>query len=100
MYRPKTVIYLAVQNVEYWLLYLKLNAEGKNLKAFSLENRPRSEVKQEVYGEGRPRPERQNQVIADLTQQLDIDFLIQYSRSFNQAFMTLKAAIDAVKKQA
>ncbi len=100
MYRPKTVIYLAVQNVEYWLLYLKLNAEGKRLKAFSLENRPRSEVKQEVYGEGRPRPERQNQVIADLTQQLDIDFLIQYSRSFNQAFMTLKAAIDAVKKQA
>ncbi|MCP1385942.1 hypothetical protein [Runella salmonicolor] len=79
----KTFIFIPVQCIEHWLLYLKYKKEHPHSNKNEVYERiSRPEAKKQMYGFPRPVAEKQSKVIADLTQNMDINWLENRSASF------------------
>ncbi|NBB21527.1 hypothetical protein GVN20_19325 [Runella sp. CRIBMP] len=79
----KTFIFIPVQCIEHWLLYLKYKKDHPHSnKNEAYERISRPEAKKQMYGFPRPVAEKQSKVVADLTQNMDINWLENRSASF------------------
>lgn len=79
----KTFIFIPVQCIEHWLLYLKYKKDHPHSNKNEVYERiSRPEAKKQMYGFPRPVAEKQSMVIGDLTRHMDINWLENRSASF------------------
>ncbi|MCA0233863.1 MAG: hypothetical protein LCH91_25630 [Bacteroidetes bacterium] len=82
-HRDKTFIFIPVQCIEHWLLYLKFKKEHPNSnKNEKYEQIARADAKKKMYGNARPVMDKQIGIVANCTQNMDIEWLIERSESF------------------
>ncbi len=94
--RNKTIIFLPVQAIEHWLLYIKYNNENKKTtKNITLENIDRKKAKFEIYGTKRPHKKLSEIKTDKILQNFNIDWLVSKSESFKYFYNNFN---DKIKK--
>lgn len=88
----KTIIAIPVQAIEYWLWYLKAQKEG--LPIIAKEKEGRKELKLQVYKRKRCNNKDQIEIISQLVQYTDIDFLSKNSASFKHFVDEFKTTLS------
>lgn len=82
-YKDRTFIFIPVQCVEHWLLYLKFKkAHPDSNKNEVYESIARPDAKKRIYGNVRPVGEKTVQVVTTLTEKMEIEWLVNRSYSF------------------
>ena len=82
-YKNKTFIFIPVQCIEHWLLYLKFKKEHpQSNKNEVFERVARPDAKKRMYGFPRPVASKQAEVVITFTQNMDIEWLQNRSKSF------------------
>lgn len=83
-YQNQAFIFIPVQCIEHWLLYLKFKKEHPNSnKNEKYEQIARSDAKKKMYGFARPVMDKQMEVVAQYTENMDIEWLFERSESFH-----------------
>lgn len=83
-FRDKTFLMIPVQCIEHWLLYLKIKTEKpKSTKNISLESKPNTEVKIELYGKARASNKISIPIVEEISKNIDFEYLENVSISFN-----------------
>jgi RNase adaptor protein for sRNA GlmZ degradation len=81
--QPKTLIFIPVQCIEHWLLYLQFKREHPTSnKNEQYESIGRPDAKKKIYGTARPISDITTQRVSSLTQSVDIEWLAAHSYSF------------------
>lgn len=78
----KVFIFIPVQCIEYWLWYLKFNENTENIET----SKSRKEVKIDVYGSAKPSNRKSNPIVEHLSQNIDLQQIVQQSASFAYFF--------------
>ena len=94
----KTIIFIPVQCIEYWLWYIKLHIENPQItKKESLEKQRRDEAKKTIYGKSDARNPKQLAIIEDtkILKNIDIAWLCRCSYSFNALLEDVKKFVTA-----
>ncbi len=88
-FTEKSVIMFPVQAIEHWLLYIQYHhSQPGSTKNVSFEHIPRKEAKLKVYGK---KYSRNNQeLIRNLTENFNTDWLISRSESFKRFYTDLE----------
>jgi hypothetical protein len=95
-FRHQTFIFIPVQCIEHWLLYLKYKKEHPNSNKNEVYERvARPDAKERMYGSRRTVAVNQAKVVAKFTQNMEIEWLGNRSDSFRHFHFQL---IDFLKK--
>jgi len=95
-HKNRTFIFIPVQCIEHWLLYLKYKKEHPHSnKNESYERVARPDAKKRMYGFPRPVADKQAKIIAEFTQNMEIEWLQNHSGSFQHFHSQV---IDFLKK--
>lgn len=82
-YQSQTFIFIPVQCIEHWLLYLKFKKEHPHSnKNESYERVARPDAKKKMYGFPRPVADKQAEIIVKFTRNMEIEWLENRSESF------------------
>lgn len=83
-FKHQTFIFIPVQCIEHWLLYLKFKKEHpQSNKNETFERIARPEAKKRMYGFPRPVASKQAEIVITFTQNMDIEWLQARSESFS-----------------
>lgn len=91
-HQSRTIIFLPVQAIEHWLCYLKQSGT----KNISLEGMERKQAKIEIYGAPKVSTARCKDVVEELTQNIDFDWLRNRSHSFNHFYRQIEPIMKAM----
>lgn len=82
-FKHRTFIFIPVQCIEHWLLYLKFKKEHPNSNKNEVYERvARPDAKERMYGSRRTVADKQAKIVAEFTQNMEIEWLKNRSDSF------------------
>lgn len=83
LYKNKTIIFIPIQAIEHWLLYLKERQKNPgSTKNISFESKDRKQAKKELYGHDRYNGLTDNDIVEKLSREMDSDWIASQSASF------------------
>ena len=83
LYKSKTIIFIPIQAIEHWLLYLKERQKNPySTKNLSFENKDRKQAKKDLYGHDRYNGLTDNDIVEKLSSEMDTDWIASQSASF------------------
>jgi hypothetical protein len=92
--KQKAVIFFPVQAIEHWLVFLKhraANPSSTKTITVETENTNRKDAKLKIYGHP---PQDKKELITNLVQSLDVDWLCTQSHSFSEFYNRILHVID------
>ncbi len=94
----QVVISIAVQSIEYWLWYLKVKNENALLtETPKIEtSTTRAEMKTAIYGSKRATNKVSNPIVGNLSQNIDFEWLICHSESFNDFYKQIETLLQNI----
>ena len=84
----KGLIFIPVQAIEYWLWYLKVKIDNPQLEGTpAIEAKSRQDLKKWIYNRKKPTNKKSNPLVAELSKNIDFDWLNAHSASFKHFFV-------------
>lgn len=90
LYGHKIILFVPIQAIDYWILYLKENSTPN-----SLEAQNKKYIKEKVYGNSRANRHKIEKSVGQIMQNADLQQLTKQSKSFNVFYKQLDSFLKS-----
>lgn len=99
-FAQKTIIFIPVQCIEHWLWYIKYHIDNPKItKNLKLEKKSNHDAKIMVYNYRRPTQLYIQEIVKNLTSDIDFGWLTSHSESFNHFFILFHNLLSTISSK-
>lgn len=94
-YEDKTIFFIPIQAIDYWILYQKYQTDGSTKPVSnSLESKNKVDVKRLLYSNTLPNRQSIEKISSNIAEKADFDELAKQSKSFKEFHSQIKGFIE------